>query len=299
VALTRRADSRTSSRGAERKVKSTARKANKRTKRATANPGFELAARWGYVVRGLLYGFMGVIGLLLAVGIVGHAADQKTSLQYIAAGPFGFLVLGIFAVGLAAYSIWGFVRAVYDPLRRGDDVPGAVARLGFAWSGLAYGSLLVAVLRFLAGVSERLDQDSVQSTILAILTLPLGQPVTAAAGVIGIAAGLAQFVDAVRITFKGDLKRGAMTRVEYQAAMTLGRMGMVSRGIVFTITGWFVLQAALHRDAGQAHGFGPAIEAVLKAPSGRILVTLLALGFVALAFHSFAYARWVRMMGTK
>lgn len=281
-----------------RKVKSTARKANRRTKKATANPLFELAARWGYVVRGVLYGLMGLIGLLLALGIVGHAVDQKTSLQYIAASPFGIVVLGSFAVGLAAYSIWGFVRAVYDPLHRGEEVPGLMARLGFAWSGLAYGSLLVAVLRFLAGARGTLDQDSVQGTILAILTLPLGQPVTAVAGVIGIAAGLAQFVDAARVTFKRDLKRGAMTKVEYRTAMMLGRIGMISRGIVFTITGWFVLQAALHNDAGRAHGFGAAMEAVFKGPEGRLLVTLLALGFVALAFHSFAYARWVRMMGT-
>jgi hypothetical protein len=174
-----------------------------------------------------------------------------------------------------------------------------MARLGFVWSGLAYLSLLVAILRFLAGAGETLNQDSVQSTVLTILTLPLGQPVAAIAGVIGIAAGLAQFVDAARLTFKRDLKRGAMTKVEYRTAMTLGRVGMVSRGIVFTITGWFVLQAALHNDAGRAHGFGAAIEALLKAPEGPLLVTLLGLGFVALAFHSFAYARWVRMMGTK
>ena len=298
MAVTRRSTAR-DSRSAGHKVKSAARTANTRTKNAAANPVYELAARWGYVVRGVLYGLMGVIGLLLTVGIVGHATDQKTSLQYIAASPLGFVVLGTFAVGLVAYSTWGFVRAVYDPLHRGDEVPGLMARLGFAWSGLAYGSLLVAVLQFLAGAHGTLHQDSVQSTILAILTLPLGQPVTAVAGLIGIAAGLAQFVDAVRVTFKRDLKRGAMTRVEYRTAMILGRVGMVSRGIVFTITGWFVLQAALHHDAGQAHGFGAAMEAVLKAPQGRLLVMLLALGFVALAFHSFAYARWVRMMGTE
>ena len=131
MAVTRRSTAR-DSKSAGQKVKSAARKANTRTKNAAANPVYELAARWGYVVRGFLYGLMGVIGLLLAVGIVGHATDQKTSLQYIAASPLGFLVLGIFAVGLAAYSTWGFVRAVYDPLHRGDEVPGLMARLGFA-----------------------------------------------------------------------------------------------------------------------------------------------------------------------
>lgn len=285
--------------GRTTRARSAARKANRETKEAAASPFFELAARWGYIVRGVLYGGMGVTGLLLAAGIMGHASDQKGSLEYLATSRIGFLVLVGFAIGLAAYSAWGFVRAVYDPLHRGHDVPGLLARLGFAWSGLAYGALLVAILRFLAGASSVLGQDSVQSAVLAILTRPLGPAVTAAAGMIGIAAGLGQFVDAWRVTFKDDLKRRAMTKAEYRAAIALGRGGMISRGVVFTITGWFVFQAALYRDAAKAHGFGTAMDAVLKGPSGRLLVTLVGLGFLALAVHSFAYARWVRMMATR
>ena len=114
------------------------RKANRRAKQATANPLVELAARWGYVVRGLLYGAMGLVALLLAIGRVSHGTDQKGALHYFVSNPFGTIVLGSFAVGLCGYSLWGFVRAIYDPLHRGKDAPGLVARVGFAWSGFAY-----------------------------------------------------------------------------------------------------------------------------------------------------------------
>lgn len=280
------------------RLKSTAREANREAKQAAANPIFELATRWGYVVRGCLYGTMGVVGLLLSVGLVRHAADQKGALAYLAASLPGFLILGVFSVGLAAYSLWGFIRAIYDPLHRGRRVTGTMARLGFAWSGLAYGSLLVAVLQFLAGAGETLRRDSVQAAVLAILTRPLGPFVTALAGLIGIAAGLAQFADAWKATFAPDLKRGEMSRGEYRLALTLGRLGMMSRGVIFTITGWFVLRAAVHRDPKEAHGFGTAFDELLKQWSGHLLVALVALGFIALALHSFAYARWVRMLST-
>jgi hypothetical protein len=86
-----------------------------------------------------------------------------------------------------------------------------------------------------------------------------------------------------------------MNEEEFQAAVLLGRFGMISRGVVFTLTGWFIFQAALHRDPGQARGFGAAIEALLGDPAGHLTVALVGLGFVSLALHSFANARWVRM----
>jgi hypothetical protein len=71
---------------------------------------------------------------------------------------------------------------------------------------------------------------------------------------------------------------------------------MASRGVVFTMTGWFILQAALHQDAGQAHGLGKTFEALLRQPAGHLTVALVGIGFIALALHSVEYARRVRMM---
>jgi hypothetical protein len=279
-----------------RKVKRTAREANRETRAAAAARPFKVAVRWGYVVRGLLYGAMGVLAILLAFGRVGHASDQKGSLEYLVSNPFGRLLLGSFAIGLAAYSLWGFVRALYDPLNRGEDPIGIAARLSFVWSGIAYASLLVAVMQVLLGFDDTLARDSVQAIVAAALAKPAGQWATAVAGLIATAAGLAQFLDAWLTSFAHDLKRRSMSKREFLIAVQLGRLGMVSRGVIFTITGWFIFQAAMHRDPGRAHSFGKAFEALLQEPAGHILVTLVGLGFVALALHSFGYAGWVRMM---
>ena len=280
-----------------RKARSEARQAKREVREATGNPWLKLAMRFGYVVRGVLYGVMGSLALALATGHAGHPADQRGAVAVLALNPFAKLVLAACGLGLVAYSLWGFVRAFYDPLRRGDDVPGLAARAGFAWSGFAYASLLLVVVQLLFGGDPgQLDGDSVQALVARALLTPAGRLATVAAGVIGVAAGLGQFVDAYRAPFRRDLKRREMSEEEVATAAWLGRYGMVARGVIFTMSGWFILQAGVHADATMAHGFGAAFDALMRGPAGHVAVAVVGVGFIALALHSLACARWVRMM---
>jgi sugar phosphate permease len=88
-----------------------------------------------------------------------------------------------------------------------------------------------------------------------------------------------------------------MTQSERKYAIGLGRFGMFARGVTFLVIGWVLVQAGVHNDAGQAQGFGGAFLFLLGQPFGRLLLGVVALGFVALGLHSFACARWVRLMG--
>jgi hypothetical protein len=275
-----------------------ARKANRQARSAAQNPALKLLTRWGYVVRGVLYGVMGLLALGLALGRAGHGADQRGALAVLVGSPFSRLVLVLLAAGLVAYALWGFVRAVYDPLHRGKDLPGLAARLGFAWSGFAYAALLLVILQLLFGATDpqTLHADSVQTTVARALAAPMGVFVTAIAGVIGIVAGLGQFVDAWRAPFMRDLKQAEMSGAEEDWARWLGRYGLIARGTIFVATGWFILQAAVHHNATMAHGFGAAFDQIQREPFGNVVVAVLGLGFIALALHSLAYARWVRTL---
>jgi len=55
------------------------------------------------------------------------------------------------------------------------------------------------------------------------------------AGAIAVAGGLAQFVDAYRAGFRRDLARHEMSEAERTAADLLGRFGMLSRGVTFSV----------------------------------------------------------------
>jgi fumarate reductase subunit D len=271
---------------------------NNAVKRVAANPLLELLERLGYVVRGALYAVMGLLALGIALRVGGgQTTDLSGSLVFLIRNPFGKVVLIVVAVGLTAYSLWGFTRAIYDPLHRGHDAYGYAARLGFVTSAVSYAAIVFFALQILLG-SGGTAADSTQKTIATILTHPGGGPLTVVIGLVAILIGLGQFLEAYRATFKEDLKGAEMSASERDIAVKLGRFGMFARGVIFLVIGWFLVQAGIHHDAAQVQGFGGAFLYLLGQPFGRIVLGIIALGFVALGLHSFACARWIRLMGS-
>jgi len=267
-------------------------------KRAAENPLLALLERLGYIVRGALYAVMGLLALGVALGIVGgQTTDLSGSLVFLTANSFGKLMLVVAAVGLAAYSLWGFIRAIYDPLHRGKGASGYAARLGFVTSAISYAAIVFLAIKLLTG-SGGAAGNSTQTTVAAILVHPGGGWLTVIIGLIAIGVGFGQFLESYRATFKEDLKGAEMTEPERVNAVRLGRFGMFARGVTFVVLGWFVVQAGIHHDPAQAQGFGGAFAFLLAQPFGRVILGVVALGFVALGLHSFACARWIRLMGS-
>jgi len=265
---------------------------------AAGNPLLQLLERLGYAVRGALYAVMGLLALGIAVSVgPGETTDLSGSLVFLTGNPLGKVVLIVAAIGLAAYSLWGFIRAIYDPLHRGSNASGYAARLGFVSSAVSYAAIVFLALQLLAG-SGAPSGDSTQKTIASVLTHPAGGALTILIGLIAIGIGFGQFLEAYRATFAQDLKGAEMSQSERTWAIRFGRFGMFARGVTFLVIGWFVVQAGIHQDPAQAQGFGGAFQFLLGQPFGRVVLGVIALGFVALGLHSFACARWIRLMGS-
>ena len=267
-------------------------------KQAAANPGLELLERLGYVVRGVLYCVMGVLALRIALAQPeGKALDLTGSVVFLIGNPFGKFILLVIIIGLAAYSLWGLIRAIFDPLHRGSDPSGYMERLGFVSSALSYGAIVAFGLKILAG-SGGASTDSTQQVISSLLEHPAGGSLTLVIGLGAMGIGVGQFVEAYRAVFKRDLKGTEMSDTQRNIAVALGRFGMFARGVIFLIVGWFIVQAGIHHDPGQVQGFGGAFMFLLAQPFGHVVLGVIALGFVALGLHSLACARWIRLMGS-
>src|SRR5581483_5403490 len=267
--------------------------------RAAAQPVLQLLERVGYVARGVLYAVMGLLALKVAASAPGgRATDLTGALVFLIGNPFGKFVLIVMVVGLAAYAVWGLIRAIFDPLHRGSDASGLMARLGFVSSAVSYAAIALFGLRLLMGTVSAAAGDSTQKTAASLLAHPFGGALTILVGLIAIGVGIGQFVEAYRATFRNDLKGAEMTNTERSIVVFLGRYGMAARGVTFLVIGYFLIQAGIYKTASLAHGFGGAFVFLLSQPFGHLLLAIVALGFVALGLHSMACARWMRLGGS-
>src|SRR5579859_3679058 len=209
--------------------------ANTAVKHAVTNPTLELLERFGYAARGALYVVMGVLAFRIASGSPGgQATDLTGSLVFLIGNPFGKLVLVAMIVGLIAYSVWGFVRAIYDPMHRGRDATGIMARMGFVSSAVSYGAIALFGLGVLLG-SGGAAGDSTQKSVTTLLSHPFGGAMTVIVGLVAFGIGIGQFVEAYKATFAADLKGAEMTESQRRIAIGLGRFGMAARGVSFLI----------------------------------------------------------------
>src|SRR5437879_3695652 len=224
-------------------------------KRAAANPGLELLERLGYIVRGALYIAMGILALRIALSKPdGRAVDLTGSVVVLISNQFGKLLLLMIIVGLAAYSVWGLIRAFFDPLHRGSDPSGYIERLGFVSSAISYALIVVFGFKILAG-SGGGSTDSTRKAISSILEHPAGGSLTVLIGLIALGVGLGQFVEAYRAVFMRDLKGAEISDMTRRIVTGLGRVGVLERGESLVICGGVTVQAGLHHDPAKVQGF--------------------------------------------
>jgi Domain of Unknown Function (DUF1206) len=260
---------------------------------AARNPWIERFARFGLIVRGVIYFVPGVIALQLALGTHGGAMTQTGAIEMIGHQPFGRALLVIVAVGLAGYSLWGVIRALFDPLHKGHSPLGLAKRFGFATSALAYASLFVATLRYLSGALGHVAKP--YDWTAGLLAKPLGAWLVGIIGLCWIAgAGIAEIARGWRGSFREDLDFGRIGTTERRWAMRLGRFGIVARGVVFTIIGMLLVGAAFHANSQNAGGMDGALLALARQPFGRMLLAAAGLGLIAFGVFSAMCARWMR-----
>jgi hypothetical protein len=258
------------------------------------SPWFEALARFGYAVRGLLYIVVGFLAAEVAVGHGGAATDKSGAITAIGNEPFGKVLLLLMVVGLAGYALWGFVRALLDPLGRGTDAKGLAQRVGYFVSGLSYGALVIPTVRLLM---DKPSPGGNASTVWTarLLETPPGPWLVGLIGLIAIGGGLGQMYLAWSKGFKKDFKRWELNTKTLEWASRIAQAGLVARGIVFAMIGWFLVQAARTVDPKQVIGLDGALAKLAHEPAGPILIGLMALGLMAFGLYSIFCARWIKI----
>ncbi len=259
----------------------------------TASPWLEGLARFGYAVRGVLYGTVGLLAVQVALGRGGATTDKSGAITAIGNEPFGKLLLVLVVVGLIGYALWGFVRALLDPLGRGTDAKGLAQRAGYFVSGLSYGALVLPTVQLLLGNGG--NNGGGGDGTAKLLAAPFGPWLVGLIGLIGIGGGLGQMYLAWSAGFQKDFKQWEMGADTLRWASWVARFGLVARGVIFMMLGFFLIQAARNVDPRQAVGLDGALAKLAHEPAGPLLLGLVALGLVAFGIYSICCARWIRI----
>ncbi len=264
-------------------------------RKAEYSPLMESLTRLGYGVRGLIYIVMGILALKLVLGQGGTLASPQEAIGAIGRQPAGKILLWVVLVGLISYSLWGLVRAVLDPLHKGHDLKGLLARFGFLASGIGYALLVRPTYGYITGTSTSISGSQYQKFIATVMAMPWGRWAIGIVGVAVLAGGIYQIYQGIKANFDRQFQIYAMTRRQARMAIDAARFGTAARGFVFAVVGVLIGLAAYQANPNQPVGIDAALGILLKLPFGILILGIVALGLIAFGGYSILSALWFRM----
>ncbi|MDP4024368.1 DUF1206 domain-containing protein [Methylobacterium sp. NEAU 140] len=250
----------------------------------------ERIARFGYGARGAVYGVVGALALLAALQ-GGRAGDSRDALRTVLVGPFGAVLVGLIALGLAGFALWRLVEGVTDADRRGTGAKGLAVRGAHLVSAALYVGLAATAASLSLGLGFG-GGDGTRDWTAWLLAKPFGRWLVALAGLAVVGGGLAFLVKA----WRGNVtERLALDAAACRWADPLGRFGYAARGVAFLIVGGFLVAAAWHQRSAEAKGLAQAFALLRDQPYGAVLLALAGAGHAAFGAFGLIQARYRRI----
>ena len=185
----------------------------------------------------------------------GRSEDPSGALDYVADGG-GRLPMIIIAGGFIAYGAWRLSDALFNIERHPPGGKGLRQRLAAGGSGAVYLLLAWQAVRLIRGKGGS-DDGQAQDTARTVLDLPGGEVALVVAGAVLLAVGLYQLIKAAKASFLRKLD----PRIAHTGwAKWAGQFGYGARGLIFLISGFFLVKAGLAERASEAGGIEEALS---------------------------------------
>lgn len=253
----------------------------------------EHLARFGYGARGLVYCVVGVLALLAALGQGGSAGDSKGALRAVLGGPFGAVLVGAIAIGLAGFAFWRLIEGLTDADRRRNSVKALGVRGAHLISAAVYAGLAATAANLAFGIGRAsAGGDGVRDGTAWLMAQPFGPWLVGLVGLGVAGAGIGYAVKAWtgKVADRLALPSGAAGWV-----VPMGQFGFAARALVFLIIGAFVLTAAWTQASSEAKGLSGAFAALRSQSYGWLLLAIIAAGHFAFGAFGLVQARYRRI----
>ncbi len=276
----------------------TIKKIKKQGEKIAFSPLLENLTRLGYGARGLIYFTIGILAIRLAFGASGSLQDQQGALALIGQQLIGRILLGIVLIGLVGYSLWGLIRAFFDPLHKGKSFKGILERIGFFVSAIAYVILTIPTYNFIFNMPNAAQNGAqgiqIKNVISTIFLIPFGKWIVGLIGILVLGISLYQIYRGLRHNFDQQIKNYTLTSKQKKIIKIVGRIGTLARSVVSTLIGLFLLFAAYHSNSAEVKGIDGALLILLHQPYGSWLLGIVAIGLLAFGCYSLLSGLWFK-----
>ena len=277
-------------------IQEAAQRAGAVSKRAAESSWVDGLARYGLVAKGCSYGLVGVLAALLAAGRGGQAASREGALEVFADESYGKVILVALALGFAAYGLWRLVQAIFDRDDEGSGAKGIAKRAGYLGRAALYGVLAWTALALLDGTgSEASQTGEARKATAQVLDWPAGRWLVGLCGLMLIGVGVFNAYRAFTQKFEEKWKSGEMSDAERRWGPRLSSVGLLARCVVFSLIGAFFARAAYEYDSQEAIGLDGALQKIVHASYGPLLLAIVAVGLLCYALFCFVEARYRRI----
>lgn len=246
--------------------------------------------RAGFLAKGVLYGIVAIVAIGVAFGRGGQAEGQQGALKTLSDSTAGMVLLIAMAIGLGGYALFRLIEVFVGPANA-DGAKGVAERAASAVRTVVYGAFCVTAVQILAG-SGGGGGGGAKTITQTVLEQPLGQILVGVGGAVLVGVAGYQAYKGVSQSFMDDLRTGEMGSGERTLAERSGMAGHLARAVVYTLTGGFLIKAAVESDSSDAKGLDGALQEIVQQTYGSALLAIVAIGLLIYGFYCLFEARY-------
>lgn len=250
-------------------------------------------AQAGLTAKGIVYIVLGLLAFMAAFELGGKDnsdATQTGALAFVKGLPAGYFLLIVVALGLLCYSIWRGIQA----LRRGDADKKWPKRLRYLFSGLTYLAFAITAFRLVMG--ERAGNSNRNQYVASeLLSQPFGQILAGIGGLILAAVGVWQIYYGLSEKHRKHVQELSLQSDHSTLLLRAGKIGYISRGIVWLVIAFLFMRAAYFAAASEAGDTADAFRFIESSPFGSPLLGMLGVGLIAYGAFNFIRVQYEKL----
>lgn len=260
------------------------------------SPWISFIAKTGLIAKGIVYCLVGLLAFMVAFQLRSANVDNDKQgvFKLILEQPYGKILLGVITLGLVCYSIWRFVQSFFNTSNKNEDARGYGKRFSYFFSGLTYLAICFLAANILLGNGGS-GGNSRQEMVSDLLNKPGGQWLVAIIAAIMTGMGVYQIIYGFSEKYKKHINSQELERDVSASLLRAGKVGYVSRGLVWLIISFLFFKAAFHQRSSEAGDTSSAFEFIKEGPFGTWLLAALALGLICYGVMNFIRAAYERI----